>query len=151
MFLQMTALNRDGIFLIRCPVTRLSLKYCWLLSHYLPTLRNSRSNNFPCQLQLQGEEQSSEGWEAGAGRTPSVHTLIVRVLVVDHVGSGLAPGRIGMGLQVSPSHKHRTAKFSFPELCVKCLSNANLQNWSINQNTKPACSIFTQLILHMLV
>lgn len=69
-------------FLIRYPVRRLSLK-CWLLSYYLPIVRNSRSNNFPCQfplLKLQGEEQSSEGWGVGAGRKKvCVHLSLVRV------------------------------------------------------------------------
>lgn len=65
--------------------------------------------------------------------------------MVDQVGSGLTPGRIWTSQKVSYSHKHQTAKFNFPELCVKRFSNANLQILSINQNMKPVCSIFTQL------
>lgn len=153
MFLQLAALDHDGIFLIRCPVMRSSLKRYWLLRYYLPIIRNSRSNNFPCQsplFKLKGEEQSSEGGSTRWGWSKVCECLsLVSVPVLDQARSGLAPGRIWTGQKVSCSHKHQTTEFNFPELCVKCSSNANLQILSINQNMKPVALFLPGL--HMLV
>lgn len=69
--------------------------------------------------------------EAKKGSNVDVCLSLVRIMLVDQAGSKQA--------KVSSSGPQSS---NFPELCVKCFLNANLQISFINQNMKPVCSIF---------